>query len=117
MIKPGGLADGGAHTEHRIHRPQVEPQGVAPDVGHDAKVPVLLHDLDDRLATRPIGALHQLLGNDATQVQRQIQALEKQRQEIKRLLDPDGMGSDLKMLVQGRGELADAAAEIFDNDP
>jgi SAM-dependent MidA family methyltransferase len=34
-----------------------------------------------------------------------------ERQEIKRLLDPDGMGSDLKVLVQGRGALADAAAE------
>ncbi|HQN95559.1 MAG TPA: SAM-dependent methyltransferase [Thermoanaerobaculales bacterium] len=34
-----------------------------------------------------------------------------ERQEIKRLLDPDGMGSDLKVLVQGKGPLADAAAE------
>jgi len=34
-----------------------------------------------------------------------------ERQEIKRLLDPDGMGSDLKVLVQGIGPLADAAAE------
>jgi SAM-dependent MidA family methyltransferase len=32
------------------------------------------------------------------------------RQEVKRLLDPDGMGSDLKVLVQGRGELVDGAA-------
>jgi TRAP-type C4-dicarboxylate transport system substrate-binding protein len=31
------------------------------------------------------------------------------RQELKRLLDPDGMGSDLKMLVQARGALIDAA--------
>jgi len=35
------------------------------------------------------------------------------RQEIKRLLDPEGMGSDLKVLVQGRGELAEAAKEIL----
>jgi len=35
------------------------------------------------------------------------------RQEIKRLLDPEGIGSDLKMLVQGRGELADAAKAIL----
>lgn len=34
-----------------------------------------------------------------------------ERQEIKRLLDPDGMGSDLKVLVQGRGELAAIAEE------
>ncbi len=34
-----------------------------------------------------------------------------QRQEIKRLLDPDGMGSDLKVLVQGRGSLLDGARE------
>ena len=34
-----------------------------------------------------------------------------ERQEIKRLLDPDGMGSDLKVLVQGIGRLAAAAAE------
>ena len=38
------------------------------------------------------------------------------RQEIKRLLDPEGMGSDLKMLVQGRGELAGAAREILGRD-
>jgi len=30
----------------------------------------------------------------------------RERQEIKRLLDPEGMGSDLKMLIQGRGCLA-----------
>jgi SAM-dependent MidA family methyltransferase len=35
------------------------------------------------------------------------------RQEIKRLLDPEGMGSDLKMLVQGTGILAEAAEEIL----
>jgi SAM-dependent MidA family methyltransferase len=34
-----------------------------------------------------------------------------ERQEIKRLLDPDGMGSDLKVLVQGRGEIAEAARD------
>jgi SAM-dependent MidA family methyltransferase len=34
-----------------------------------------------------------------------------ERQEIKRLLDPDGMGSDLKVLVQGKGQLAGAAEE------
>ncbi len=36
-----------------------------------------------------------------------------ERQEIKRLLDPDGMGSDLKMLVQGRGSLADIAEGLL----
>jgi len=36
-----------------------------------------------------------------------------ERQEIKRLLDPDGMGSDLKMLVQARGAMIDAAREIL----
>lgn len=35
------------------------------------------------------------------------------RQEVKRLLDPDGMGSDLKVLVQGKGELIDAAASVL----
>ncbi len=34
-----------------------------------------------------------------------------ERQEIKRLLDPDGMGSDLKVLVQGRGEMASVAED------
>jgi len=38
------------------------------------------------------------------------------RQEIKRLLDPEGMGSDLKMLVQGKGELGELAAEILNRD-
>jgi SAM-dependent MidA family methyltransferase len=35
------------------------------------------------------------------------------RQEIKQLLDPEGMGSDLKMLVQGKGRLGEIAAEIL----
>jgi SAM-dependent MidA family methyltransferase len=34
-----------------------------------------------------------------------------ERQEIKRLLDPDGMGADLKVLIQGIGPLADVAAD------
>ncbi len=36
-----------------------------------------------------------------------------ERQEIKRLLDPDGMGSDLRVLIQARGGLSDSAAEIL----
>jgi len=39
------------------------------------------------------------------------------RQEIKQLLDPDGMGSDLKMLIQGRGELAEIVREILSREP
>jgi SAM-dependent MidA family methyltransferase len=35
------------------------------------------------------------------------------RQEVKRLLDPEGMGSDLKMLVQGCGEVGEIAAELL----
>lgn len=35
------------------------------------------------------------------------------RQEVKRLLDPDGMGSDLKVLVQARGEMEEAARSVF----
>jgi SAM-dependent MidA family methyltransferase len=34
------------------------------------------------------------------------------RQEIKRLLDPEGMGSDLKVLAQGKGSIADTATRI-----
>jgi SAM-dependent MidA family methyltransferase len=37
-----------------------------------------------------------------------------ERQEIKRLLDPDGMGSDLKMLAQGRGMVAEVATQILE---
>jgi SAM-dependent MidA family methyltransferase len=36
-----------------------------------------------------------------------------QRQEVKRLLEPVGMGSDLKMLVQGNGELLEAARSVL----
>ena len=32
------------------------------------------------------------------------------RQEVKRLLDPEGMGSDLKMLVQAKGEMIEVAS-------
>jgi SAM-dependent MidA family methyltransferase len=35
------------------------------------------------------------------------------RQEIKRLLDPEGMGSDLKMLVQAKGDLVETASSVL----
>jgi SAM-dependent MidA family methyltransferase len=35
------------------------------------------------------------------------------RQEVKRLLDPEGMGSDLKMLVQAKGEMVEVAKEAL----
>jgi SAM-dependent MidA family methyltransferase len=35
------------------------------------------------------------------------------RQEIKRLLDPDGMGSDLKVLVQAKGVMVDVASRLL----
>jgi SAM-dependent MidA family methyltransferase len=36
-----------------------------------------------------------------------------ERQEVKRLLDPEGMGSDLKMLIQAKGEMVDIAEKVF----
>lgn len=36
----------------------------------------------------------------------------RERQEIKRLLDPEGMGSDLKMLIQGRGCMAALSSQL-----
>ncbi len=36
-----------------------------------------------------------------------------QRQEIKRLLDPEGMGADLKVMVQARGEAVEIATEVL----
>ena len=36
-----------------------------------------------------------------------------ERQELKRLLDPDGMGTDLKVLVQGRGPAGEMAALLL----
>lgn len=38
------------------------------------------------------------------------------RQEVKRLLDPEGMGSDLKMLVQAKGEMVAVASEMLSLD-
>lgn len=35
------------------------------------------------------------------------------RQEIKRLLDPEGMGSDLKVLIQAKGEMIDVVRSVF----
>jgi len=35
------------------------------------------------------------------------------RQEIKRLLDPDGMGSDLKVLIQAKGDIIDVAKSVL----
>jgi SAM-dependent MidA family methyltransferase len=39
-----------------------------------------------------------------------------ERQEVKRLLDPEGMGSDLKMLVQAKGVMIDAAGKALSLD-
>jgi SAM-dependent MidA family methyltransferase len=38
------------------------------------------------------------------------------RQEVKRLLDPEGMGSDLKMLVQAKGGMVDVAGKALSLD-
>ena len=38
------------------------------------------------------------------------------RQEVKRLLDPEGMGSDLKVLVQAKGEMVAVASEALSLD-
>ena len=35
------------------------------------------------------------------------------RQEVKRLLDPEGMGSDLKVLVQAKGEMVETARSVL----
>ena len=35
------------------------------------------------------------------------------RQEIKRLLDPEGMGSDLKVLIQAKGKMIDIAKSVL----
>jgi SAM-dependent MidA family methyltransferase len=58
--------------------------------------------LADELAARGLGMEAEL---DAATV--------TARQEVKRLLDPDGMGSDLKMLVQARGEMVDTVRSIL----
>jgi SAM-dependent MidA family methyltransferase len=39
-----------------------------------------------------------------------------ERQEVKRLLDPEGMGSDLKMLVQAKGDMVDIAKRVLELD-
>jgi SAM-dependent MidA family methyltransferase len=38
------------------------------------------------------------------------------RQEVKRLLDPEGMGSDLKMLVQAKGDMVEVASKALSLD-
>jgi SAM-dependent MidA family methyltransferase len=38
------------------------------------------------------------------------------RQEVKRLLDPEGMGSDLKMLVQAKGDMIDVSSAALKLD-
>ena len=38
------------------------------------------------------------------------------RQEVKRVLDPEGMGSDLKMLVQAKGKMIDIARRVLSLD-
>jgi len=58
--------------------------------------------LADELASRALGPEAEL---DA--------ATFAARQEVKRLLDPDGMGSDLKVLVQGRGQVLEVVREHF----
>jgi SAM-dependent MidA family methyltransferase len=61
--------------------------------------------ISDELETRGLGMEADL---DATTV--------AERQEVKRLLDPEGMGSDLKMLVQARGEMVEVAKRALSLD-
>jgi SAM-dependent MidA family methyltransferase len=58
--------------------------------------------IDEEMHDRGVGIEAELNANTVTE-----------RQEIKRLLDPDGMGSDLKMLIQARGVMLDAARGLF----
>jgi SAM-dependent MidA family methyltransferase len=56
------------------------------------------------------GAMHRLgVGEEAELTADTV----THRQEIKRLLDPDGMGSDLRMLVQARGAMLDALRKVL----
>jgi SAM-dependent MidA family methyltransferase len=61
--------------------------------------------LEDELEKRGLGMEAEL---DAATV--------SARQEIKRLLDPEGMGSDLKMLVQAKGNMIDVARKVLSLD-
>jgi len=58
--------------------------------------------LEDELEERGLGMDADL---DATTI--------TSRQEIKRLLDPEGMGSDLKVLIQAKGKMIDVAKSVL----
>lgn len=58
--------------------------------------------LEEELAARGLGPEAELTA-----------AVVTARQEVKRLLDPDGMGSDLEALVQGAGAMGRSAAELL----
>ncbi len=60
------------------------------------------------------GGLASLVDEAGLGLEREVDAASySARQEIKRLLDPDGMGTDLRMLVQGKGRVAGVAARLL----
>jgi SAM-dependent MidA family methyltransferase len=66
---------------------------------------LILGGLADELEARGLGIEAEL---DASTV--------AERQEIKRLLDPEGMGSDLKVLVQAKGDMIGVARKALSLD-
>jgi SAM-dependent MidA family methyltransferase len=112
--RSGSLA---CYTGHRLHRDPLAAPGE-----HDITAHVNLDDLRaaargrlEEVALLPLAELlvragiAEVLADAGLDEAAELTAdTVIARQEIKRLLDPDGMGSDLKALLQARGRLAEA---------
>ncbi len=117
--RSGSLA---CYAKHRVHRDPLAAPGM-----HDITAHVNLDDLRlaaagelDEVSLLPLAelliraGLGQVLADAGLDETAELNAnTVTARQEIKRLLDPDGMGTDLKVLIQARGVLSDALAAML----
>ncbi len=125
LYDPRGRRGGSLATfsRHRVGRDPLEDPG-----GRDITAHVNFDDLRragrragwEELGLWPLaefmvrGGLAPLVEEAGLGMEREVDAASyAARQEIKRILDPDGMGTDLKVLVQARGRVAVPAAQIL----
>ncbi len=125
LYDPRGRRGGSLATfsRHRVGRDPLEDPG-----GRDITAHVNFDDLRragrragwEELGLWPLaefmvrGGLAPLVEEAGLGMEREVDAASyAARQEIKRILDPDGMGTDLKVLVQARGRVAVPVAEIL----
>lgn len=129
LYDPRGRVGGSlaCYSRHQLSRDplvQVGEQDITAHVNWDD---LRMAGTEDGWSTLGLWSLTEFLGRAgiAEIVEREGLGLEAEldaetlsrRQELKRILDPDGMGADLKVLVQGVGETGTIVEEILSRSP